>query len=358
MRPLKALINLEHARSNYKRVRSLCPRSKIIATLKANAYGHGLDFMANAFSDADAFSVLCIEEAIELREIGFDGRILLLEGVYEFEELKIASAFNFDIVVHNDYQLSLIRQLPDLKKINIHLKINTGMNRLGFDIENLPKVLKQIADSKKINQIILMTHFANADNEKGIKKELNTIKNLIQNYKYDYSAANSAAIINYPETHLEWVRPGIMLYGASPFQNKTANELGLKPVMNLVSEIIAIRLIKKGDSVGYGSSFIADKDMQIGVVACGYADGFPRIAPTGTPIIVENQLTRTLGRVSMDMLCVDLSNVSNVSIGSKVELWGDNLSVDEVARHAQTVGYELLCAVSSSIRVPLSISYG
>lgn len=358
MRPLKALINLEHARSNFNQVRSLCPSSKIIATLKANAYGHGLDFMANAFSDADAFSVLCIEEAIELREIGFDGRILLLEGVYEFEELKIASAFNFDIVVHNDYQLSLIRQLPDLKKINIHLKINTGMNRLGFDIENLPKVLKQIEDSKKINQIILMTHFANADNERGIKKELNTIKSLIQNYKYDSSVANSAAIINYPETHLEWVRPGIMLYGASPFHNKTANELGLKPVMNLVSEIIAIRLIKKGDSIGYGSTFVAEKDMQIGVVACGYADGFPRIAPTGTPIIVENQLTRTLGRVSMDMLCVDISNVSNVSIGSKVELWGDNLSVDEVARHAQTVGYELLCAVSSSIRVPLSISYG
>lgn len=358
MRPLKALINLEHARSNFNQVRNLCPKSKIIATLKANAYGHGLDFMANAFSEADAFSVLCIEEAIELREHGYEGRILLLEGVYDYEELRIASAFNFDIVVHNDYQLSLLRQLSNQKKINIHLKINTGMNRLGFDIDVIPKVLLQIKENKKINQIILMTHFANADNKKGIKKEIDTIKKLMQNYKHEFSVANSAAIINYPETHLEWVRPGIMLYGATPFHDKTAKELGLKPVMSLVSEIIATRIIKKGDAVGYGSSFVAENEMQIGVVACGYADGFPRIAPSGTPIIVENQLTKTIGRVSMDMLCVDLSNVSNVSIGSKVELWGDNLSVDEVAQHAQTVGYELLCAVSSSIRVPLSISYG
>lgn len=355
MRPLKALINIDNARHNLKQVKLLAQSSKIMATLKANAYGHGMSYMATAFSDADAFSVLTIEDAIELRESGFDKKILLLEGVFDPEDLNIASSFGFDIVVHSEYQLTLLRQLHNEKKLDIHLKINTGMNRLGFPIEKIPKVYEQLKSDQRIANIVFMSHFANADRDNGTSEQFAVLENIMNDYNEPFSLANSAAIIKNKSSHTDWVRPGIILYGASPLEDPIEN---LKPVMTLRSEIIAIQEINQGDSVGYGGEFKAERKMRIGIVACGYADGYPRHAPTGTPVIVDNMETRTLGRVSMDMLAVDLTDMPRANFGSEVELWGENLSVDRVAKHASTVGYQLLCAVSSASRVPLDIYYG
>ncbi|NCV38596.1 MAG: alanine racemase, partial [Betaproteobacteria bacterium] len=217
MRPLKALINLENAKHNLNYVRSLAPSSKIMATLKANAYGHGLTLMAGAFNDADAFSVLTIEDAIEIREAGFDKKILLLEGAFDEEDLKIAAAYHFDLVVHNDYQLALLRQLPHDKRIDIHLKVNTGMNRLGFSVKSISKVYNQLKNDDRINEIVFMSHFANADKTNGTDKQYQEIEKLMNDYNEPFSLANSAALISDNKTHADWVRPGIMLYGASPF---------------------------------------------------------------------------------------------------------------------------------------------
>ena len=357
MRPLKALINLDNARHNLAYIKSLAPSSKIMATLKANAYGHGLTLMATAFNDADAFSVLTIDDAIELREVGFDKKILLLEGPFDQDDLNIAAAYHFDMVIHSDYQLALIRQLDKHKKINIHLKVNTGMNRLGFTVEKVQKIYQQLKNDTRIDEIIFMSHFANADIENGTDLQAKHIDTLLKTFNEPFSVANSAAIVNQISTHLDWVRPGIMLYGATPFDRDFPLEQ-LKPVMTLRSEIIAIQDIKKGEGVGYGNEFIAPKDMRIGIVACGYADGYPRHAASGTPIMVDGIQTKTVGRVSMDMIAVDINDIPNVNYGSSVELWGENLSVDLVAHHAKTVGYELLCAVSSASRVPLDIYYG
>jgi len=357
MRPLKALINLKNAQHNLNYVRSLAPSSKIMATLKANAYGHGLTLMAGAFNDADAFSVLTIEDAIEIREAGFDKKILLLEGAFDEEDLKIAASYHFDLVVHNDYQLALFRQLPHDKRIDIHLKVNTGMNRLGFSVKSISKVYNHLKNDDRINEIVFMSHFANADKTNGTDQPYQEIEKLMNDYNEPFSLANSAALISDNKTHADWIRPGIMLYGASPFDfsQKIPN---LKPVMTLRSEVISIQEIKKGESVGYGQEFVANNDMRIATVACGYADGYPRHAPTGTPVLIDGVRTSTVGRVSMDMLAVDITDLGNVNYGSMVELWGEQLSVDEVAHNAKTVGYELLCAISSASRVPIDINYG
>lgn len=271
MRPLKALINLENAKHNLNYVKSLVPSTKIMATLKANAYGHGLTLMAGAFNDADAFSVLTIEDAIEIREAGFDKKILLLEGAFDEEDLKIAAAYHFDLVVHNDYQLALLRQLPHDKRIDIHLKVNTGMNRLGFSVKSISRVYNQLKNDDRINEIVFMSHFANADKTNGTDQQYQEIEKLMNDFNEPFSLANSAALISDNKTHADWVRPGIMLYGASPFDfsQKIPN---LKPVMTLRSEVISIQEIKKGESVGYGQEFVANKDMRIATVACGYAD--------------------------------------------------------------------------------------
>jgi len=229
------------------------------------------------------------------------------------------------------------------------------MNRLGFLPSKVKSLIQSLETSPYIGNIILMTHFANADEAIGIKDQL-ALFNTIVDDSFERSVANSAAIIRYPETHMEWVRPGIMLYGASPFEDQSSKEIGLRPVMSLHSKIIAVQNLDKGQSVGYGSTFVATNKTRIGIVACGYADGYPRHAPSGTPIMVDGKISRTLGRVSMDMLYVDLTDIPSADIHSEVELWGANILVDEVAKEAKTVGYELLCAISSSIRVPMEYS--
>ena len=353
MRPLKAYIDLSALTFNLKLVKKIAKNSKVMAVLKANAYGHGLIESVKAIKSAEGIAILTIEEAAKIRKAGFKNTILLLEGLFAAEGIHQAEKLNLNIVVHNDQQMDFLGDVTLKNPINVHLKINTGMNRLGFPPDQVDYLIENLNANPNVSDITLMTHFATADEKEGITKQLDCFNRVTNNYNFSSSVANSAALYKFPEARLDWVRPGIMLYGASPFEDISAKEIDVKPVMSLMSKIIAIQDIKKGQAVGYGSNFIAKNDMRIGIVACGYGDGYPRHAKTGTPIFVHDKTTKTVGRVSMDMLYVDLSKIEKAVIGSKVEMWGNHISVDEVAKYSGTVGYELLCNISASSRVPL-----
>ena len=358
MRPLKAFINQASLQHNLAIVRELAPHSKIMSVVKANGYGHGLINVAQGLSASDGFAVLALDEAIDLREHGFEQDILLLEGVFEPYEISIAAKMRLNLVVHNLHQLQMIENSKLNHPIDIHFKINTGMNRLGFNPKDTKDILKSLQNKSYFKSITLMTHFATADEPKGIDWQFNIFNDIANHFNFSRSVANSASILNFKSTHLDWVRPGIMLYGASPIVGKKSSSFNLKPAMQLKSKIIAIQNLSKDHSIGYGDSFKAKNDMRIAVVACGYADGYPRHAPSGTPVYIEGKKTCTVGRVSMDMLYVDITNIPSASISSDVELWGEHIPVDEVAEKSGTVGYELLCAISASKRVPIETMYG
>ena len=320
-----------------------------MAVVKANAYGHGLINVAHGLNAADGFAVLGLNEAIDLRETGFEKTILLLEGVFDAQELSIAASFGMDIVVHSAPQIEMLEPAKLAKPINIHLKINTGMNRLGFRPSEFLPAFNRLKACKNVNTITLMTHFATADENTGITAPLQAFKQLTQGFQQPVSLANSATILRYSQAHADWVRPGIMLYGATPVTGTPVAEFELKPVMTFTSEIISVQTIKTGESVGYGNRFTANKTTRVGVVACGYADGYPRHAPNKTPIAVNSKVTQTIGRVSMDMLFCDLTDIADANIGASVELWGNTVPVDAVAEASGTVGYELLCAVAPRV---------
>jgi alanine racemase len=240
---------------------------------------------------------------------------------------------------------------PGRGTLDVWIKINSGMNRLGFSPQQVPQMMEQLQRHRAVRDITMMTHFANADESRGIAEPLELFNDVAGSYRTQRSLANSAALLRYPETHGDWVRPGIMLYGSSPFSEVSAQKIGLKPVMTLSSQLISVREIRAGEEVGYGATFRAERNMRIGIITCGYADGYPRHAPTGTPVQVNGQLTKTVGRVSMDLLCVDLSNIPQAKVGTRAVLWGDGMSIDEVARAAGTVSYELMCALTSRVRI-------
>jgi alanine racemase len=361
MRPILATVSLHALRHNLAAVRKFAPRSKVMAVVKANGYGHGLINVAHGLGAADGFAVLGIDEAIELREAGFQQTILLLEGVFCEQELNVASRFGLNIVVHSMPQLIMLESAALTKPMHVHLKMNTGMNRLGFQPNTYVIAYERLKACKNVADITLMTHFATADDEVGIEKPLNLFKKTTQGLKSPISLANSATILRHSDAHADWVRPGIMLYGASPVGDTAAATYDLIPAMQLTSEIIGVQEVKAGDSVGYGNRFTATKTTRVGIVACGYADGYPRHAglvsgcqQSGAPIAVAGKLTSTLGRVSMDMLFCDLTNIPEVNIGSPVELWGKQVPVDAVATASDTVSYELLCAVAP--RVPMKVA--
>jgi alanine racemase len=273
-----------------------------------------------------------------------------MQGFYSARELEPIATHGITTVVHDAEQLAMLEKTRVRAKVPVYLKLNTGMNRLGFsegEVRDASARLRRCA-----GEITLMSHFADADGKRGVKWQVERFGEMTSGLSFERSLANSAAILRYPETHADWVRPGIMLYGCSPFPDESAEKLGLKPVMTLSSELIAVRELRAGDSVGYGCTFTATAPTRIGVVACGYADGYPRHAPIGPPILVCGKRTRTLGRVAMDMLFADLSGIPEAAVGSPVTLWGEGLSADEVAASAGTVSYELLCALSP--RVPVS----
>lgn len=321
-----------------------------MAVVKANGYGHGMLLAAKALEQADGFAVLNVVEAIALREAGFRQEILLLEGFFSSDEIPLLPQYGLSTVIHSQWQIEALLQTPCSTPLQAWIKINSGMNRLGFQPDDFPAAMQTLLQMGA--EVTLMTHFARADEANGITKQLTLFNTITRNFRLPCSLANSAAVLSSPETHGDWIRPGIMLYGASPLSHLNAQELGLKPAMTLSSEIIATRDISAGTEVGYGGTFIAPGAMRIGIAACGYADGYPRHAQTGTPVLVDGLRSRTIGRVSMDMLAVDLSCVPDARIGSPVTLWGKELSVDEVAASAGTISYELLCAVAA--RVPIA----
>jgi alanine racemase len=327
------------------------PAAKVMAVIKANAYGHGLLRAAQALRTADGFAVVDLQDAVQLREAGFHQCILLLEGFFDPRDLPWIAQHRLTAVVHSAEQLEMLETVSLASPVDLFVKLNTGMNRLGFSPHILGAVLERLRHCRNAGDITLMTHFACADDARGIASQLARFKAAVAGIDLPISLANSAALLRYPESTRGWVRPGIMLYGASPFADQSAVSLNLQPVMTLTSKILTVQHLQAGDTVGYGATFRADTSIRMGVVACGYADGYPRHADTGTPVLVAGTRTRTLGRVSMDMLCVDLTSVPNMGVGAPVVLWGEDLPVDEVATAAGTVSYELLCALAQ--RVPI-----
>jgi alanine racemase len=351
MRPLFATIDSSALAHNLGVVRRHAPRSKVMAVIKANAYGHGLQRAAAALSTADAFGLLEIEGAALLRQAGVRQPIVLIEGLFDANELPALTQHGLSIVVHNLAQAEMLDALSASARVDVLLKVNTGMNRLGLSAEEFPAVLERLRRNARIGSIALMTHFATSDEARGVEWQMQLLQQLPGASGLPRSLANSAAILRHPQTHADWVRPGIMLYGCSPFTGRTGVEDGLKPAMTLESRIIAVQSLRAGDTVGYGGAFQAGRAMRIGIVACGYADGYPRHAPSGTPVGVEGSTTGTVGRVSMDMLCVDLWEIPQARVGSRVVLWGDGVPVERVAEAAGTVGYQLLCAIAPRVRI-------
>ena len=349
-RPIQARIDLSAMESNLQVARR-ATSARIMSVIKADGYGHGVMRAAEALAASDGYALLDIQDAVRLREAGFRQTILLLEGFFAAQDLPVIAEHGLTTVIHSPWQIAMLDACPGTGTLDVWLKVNSGMNRLGFAPPQVAQALEQLRRHRAVRDITLMTHFANADEARGVEEPLALFNDVAAAHRMPRSLANSAALLRYPATHGDWVRPGIMLYGASPFADTTAQQLGLKPAMTLSSQIIATQQLRAGDEVGYGALFRAGHDMRIGIVACGYADGYPRHAPNGTPLLVDGQRTQTLGRVSMDMLYVDLSALPQADVGSRVVLWGEGMPVEEVAQAAGTVSYELMCALTP--RVPV-----
>ena len=351
-RPTRRSISLGPRAGNLARARSQAGRAKVWAVIKANAYGHGLQRAAGALERADGYALLDFEEAIRLRLAGVQKPILLLEGFFNARDLALVCQYRLTPVVHSMAQIEMLAKTPLAAPIDAYLKVNSGMNRLGFTLDNVRLAWNALEANPQVGTVTLMTHFADADGAGGVEAQLAWFGEIVAPFAgAPRSLANSAALLRFPETRADWVRPGIMLYGCSPFADRSAIELELEPAMTLKTEIIAVQRLTPRERVGYGFSYEAAGEMTLGVAACGYADGYPRHAPSGTPVLVDGVHTRTVGRVSMDMICVDLTGIPGAGIGSPVTLWGQGLSADEVAASAGTLSYELLCALAP--RVPV-----
>lgn len=366
-RPISAVVHQNALKHNLNVARQQMPNSEVFAVVKANAYGHGIERVYEAFKSADGFALLDIEEAYRLRALGWTGKILLLEGIFSPEDLYACAALNLSFSIHSQQQvewLSAFSQLNPTAQFEIFLKMNTGMNRLGFEPQAYVEIWHQLKQMDVVTEITHMTHFSDADGDRfgqqGIDYQVQCFEATIQNLAGKRSISNSAAILRHAQhAQSDIVRSGIMLYGSSPdYPNHTIQDWNLKPTLSLRSKIIGVQHIKAQQSVGYGSQFVATTDMRIGIVACGYADGYQRITQTGTRVLVDSQRTQLVGRVSMDMLAVDLSHLPDADLGSEVVLWGQSfkgviLAIDEVAAGSTTVGYELMCAVTA--RVPIRV---
>ncbi len=347
-RPARVVIDLKAVRSNLQTVKRYAPDQKIMAIIKADAYGHGLERIANQLDAADAFGVACIEEAIRLRDAGFTKSIILLEGFFSKQELNQLSDLNIQTVIHQMNQLEMIEELPAEKAVNVWLKIDTGMHRLGFDLDQVQSVYTRLQKSIGAkDKVRLMTHFASAQERDpvSVETQLKNFLDVSAGLNGEHCLANSSAIMEWPKSHGDWVRPGLMLYGVSPFVEQSAQDLGLQTVMSLQSELISVKQAKKGEKVGYGGTWECPEDMLIGVVAMGYGDGYPRHAQPGTPMLINGKVAHLIGRPSMDMLTVDLRKYPKAKVGDNVILWGKELPIEEIARCAETIPYELLCGM-------------
>ncbi|MFZ5525800.1 MAG: alanine racemase [Pseudomonadota bacterium] len=370
-RPLEALIHLDALEHNLRRAREAAPDAQVWAVVKANAYGHGIERVFEGLRAADGFALLDIAEAERLRKLDWRGPILLLEGTFDARDLEWCSRLNLWHAVHHEAQIDWLAIHKTEWPHRVFLKMNTGMNRLGFTPEAFRNAWVRLSALPQVDEVSLMTHFSDADAAKGIARQLAVFDAACADLPGERSLCNSAAILRHagsPQVRGDWVRPGIMLYGSSPdYPEHEAADWDLRPAMTLRSRLIGIQHIQAGDTVGYGSRYTAQTPMRVGVVACGYADGYPRHAPDGTPVLVDGVKVPLAGRISMDMLSVDLTHAPNAGIGSEVTLWGHGpaldgrptlLSIDEVAQHCGTLGYELMCAVSPRVRVDVTHPHG
>ena len=359
-RPLVATIHSPALTHNLTRMRSAAPDARIWAVVKANAYGHGIERVFNALRSADGFALLDLAEAQRLRALDWRGPILLLEGCFEARDLELCSRLNLWHVVHCSEQIDMLAAHKTQTPQRVFLKMNSGMNRLGFKPERYRHAWTRLNALPQVEEISLMTHFSDADTAKGIAAQMQAFEAVTHDLPGERSLSNSAGVLRHGEAlagKSDWIRPGIAVYGSAPdFPAHSALEWGLQPTMTLASKVIGVQELVAGDSVGYGSGFVADTPMRIGIVACGYADGYPRHCTTGTPVLVGGVRTRLVGRVSMDMLTVDLTPLPGAGMGSEVTLWGQGpgaalLPIDEVAQAAGTVSYELMCALAQRVVV-------
>jgi alanine racemase len=353
MRLATAEINLTALAHNLARIKQIAPNSKVMAVLKANAYGHGLVTIAQHLQGADAFAVARIDEALALRAGGLTKPIVLLEGFFEASDLPILLANNFETIIHDDHQLTALEQANLEAPIATWLKVDTGMHRLGIEPEQLEQFYARLKTTKNAKcDVRLMTHFPCADDTNNDKtlSQIQHFSKLVGNKVEQTCLANSAGIIAWPDSHGDWVRPGLMLYGVSPMLDSIGSEHGLSAVMSLKTRVIAKRSIPAGECVGYGGRWQSLQATQLAVVAMGYGDGYPRHAQEGTPVVINGKRYGIVGSVSMDMITVDIgADNDSVQVGDEVEMWGENLPVEEVAQCASTIPYELLCNVTPRV---------
>jgi alanine racemase len=359
-RPIQATVHTEALRHNLARMRDAAPDAKVWAVVKANGYGHGIERVFDALRAADGFALLDLQEAERVRALGWRGPILLLEGVFEPRDLELCSRLNLWHSVHCDEQIDWLAAHKTQVPQRVFLKLNSGMNRLGFTPQRFRAAWARLDALPQVDEISFMTHFSDADGARGIGHQLRVFEEATRDLPGERTLSNSAATLRHagdPLVRADWIRPGIAVYGSAPdFPQHDIAHWGLQPTMTLGSRLIGVQQLKAGDTVGYGSTFTANDPMRIGVVACGYADGYPRHCGTGTPVLVDGVRTRLVGRVSMDMLAVDITRLRQAGIGTPVTLWGRAangtvLPIDEVAASAGTLGYELMCAVAP--RVPV-----
>ena len=361
-RPIQGLIHTDALAHNLTRARAAAPDAKCWAVVKANAYGHGIARAYEGLQGADGFALLDFDEAEKIRQLGWRGPILMLEGCFEPRDLELCSRLNLWHTVHQPQQIDWLAAHKTSQGHHVFLKMNSGMNRLGFSPSQFRSAWLRLSGLTQVDNITLMTHFADADGQAGVAKPMDRFLDVTKDLPGDRSVSNSAATLRFApldeRVRGDWVRPGIMVYGSSPdYPAHSDADWGLRPTMSLISKVIAVQALQPGDTVGYGSRYTAQQAMRIGVVACGYADGYPRSAADGTPVLVDGVRCALVGRVSMDMITVDLTAVPHADVGSSVTLWGQDpasgalLSIDEVAQAAGTVGYELMCAMAA--RVPV-----
>jgi alanine racemase len=343
-RNARVVINLDALSHNLNKAKEYAPNSQIMAVIKANAYGHGMLTVAAQLEQADSFAVSMAEEAFALRSAGCEKPILVLHGFNSIEELEKFSSLNIASVVQQQKQLALLQEHALLSPIDVWLKVDTGMHRLGIPVDLVEDFYAQLRQTKNVSKVYVMSHLSCADefNNSINNKQIESFVKVTNDIDVDCSLANSAAIMRLPKSHFEVVRPGIMLYGSSPYSDISAAELGLKAAMQFESVLLDIKPLHAGEAIGYGGTFVAENDMTIGVVAVGYGDGYPRHAQNGTPVWVNGQRCKLIGRVSMDSICIDLTGI-DASSGDRVVLWGEELSVDEVAQGSNAIAYELLC---------------
>ena len=353
-RPTKVIIQLDALRHNFQQIKLRAPRSSILAMIKSNGYGHGIERVALALPEADAFGVACIEEGLALRQAGVHHAVVLMEGLFSSDELSRAAAENFTLVVHHVAQIEMLESNPHLTPLSVWLKINTGMNRLGFAPETVNVMHQRLLKCPAVKKPLgLMSHFAMADalSSAHTGRQIALFDQVTAGLPGPRSLCNSAGILAWPSAQRDWVRPGLMLYGASPFAGQQGVQYQLRPAMSLQSELIAIQKIAKDECIGYGGTWICPEEMRMGVVAMGYGDGYPQYARAGTPVLVNGRVCPLVGRVSMDMLTVDLRKQPDAKVGDPVVLWGEELPIELVAEENRTSAYELLTRITQRVKV-------